>query len=203
MTPSVLATGICATILGVVMTTPQALRVWRRRSTEGISLPMWLLMALSTSAWAGYGLATGNHILAASNIVVVLQILVLLCLTMVLSDRIRLHPIPGGITMALGCSVSSCIGFYAPPAVIVCLLMAPPVIRLGQVHASWRTVRTRGKSEVSISSWSLSSVQAALWTVNGALVDDLLLMWISAAVVVTALLVISLELAAAWLRDEE
>ena len=46
---------------------PQFIKVWRTRSTEDISLGMFLVLVLGVALWLLYGLLSGDGPLIASN----------------------------------------------------------------------------------------------------------------------------------------
>jgi MtN3 and saliva related transmembrane protein len=46
---------------------PQFVKVWRTRSTEDISLGMFLVLVLGVALWLLYGLLSGDGPLIASN----------------------------------------------------------------------------------------------------------------------------------------
>ena len=57
------AAATCTTLAYV----PQFVKVWRTRSTEDISLGMFLVLVLGVALWLLYGLLSGDGPLIASN----------------------------------------------------------------------------------------------------------------------------------------
>jgi MtN3 and saliva related transmembrane protein len=61
--------GIAAAILTTTAFAPQAIKVWRTRSTRDVSLAMFLLMVTGIVLWLVYGLLIGDLPLIAANAV--------------------------------------------------------------------------------------------------------------------------------------
>ncbi|HWA45895.1 MAG TPA: SemiSWEET transporter [Hypericibacter adhaerens] len=59
--------GLVAGSLTTVSYLPQAMKVWRSRSTHDISLLMFSLMALGTFLWLTYGILLGSPALIFAN----------------------------------------------------------------------------------------------------------------------------------------
>ena len=60
-------TGYAAAFCTTVAFVPQVLRVWRTRSTEDISLKMFLVLVAGLGLWVAYGLARGEAPIVAAN----------------------------------------------------------------------------------------------------------------------------------------
>jgi MtN3 and saliva related transmembrane protein len=61
--------GFAAATCTTVAYAPQFVKVWRTRSTDDISLGMFLVMVLGLALWLLYGLLSGDGPLIASNAV--------------------------------------------------------------------------------------------------------------------------------------
>ena len=64
--------GIAAAILTTTAFAPQAIKVWRTRSTRDVSLAMFLLMVTGIVLWLVYGLLIGDLPLIVANAVTLL-----------------------------------------------------------------------------------------------------------------------------------
>jgi len=64
--------GFAAATCTTVAYAPQAIKVWKTRSTGDISLGMFLVMVLGLALWLIYGLLSGDAPLIASNAVTML-----------------------------------------------------------------------------------------------------------------------------------
>lgn len=62
-----LVIGLLAAACTTLAYVPQVIKTWRTRSTEDISLYMYLLMVTGVALWLVYGLALGDLPLIASN----------------------------------------------------------------------------------------------------------------------------------------
>ncbi len=65
----VTAIGVVAALLTTVAFLPQALKAWRSRSTQDISLAMYALMATGNILWLIYGLLLDSLPLIGANVV--------------------------------------------------------------------------------------------------------------------------------------
>ena len=61
--------GFAAATCTTLAYAPQFVKVWRTRSTDDISLGMFLVMVLGLALWLLYGLLSGDGRLIASNAV--------------------------------------------------------------------------------------------------------------------------------------
>lgn len=61
--------GFAAATCTTVAYAPQAIKVWKTRSTGDISLGMFLVMVLGLALWLVYGLLSGDAPLVAANAV--------------------------------------------------------------------------------------------------------------------------------------
>lgn len=65
----VTAIGVVAAVLTTIAFLPQAVKAWRSRSTQDISLTMYALMAIGNVLWLIYGLLLDSLPLIGANIV--------------------------------------------------------------------------------------------------------------------------------------
>jgi len=63
--------GFAAATCTTVAYAPQAIKVWKTRSTGDISLGMFLVMVLGLALWLIYGLLSGDAPLVAANAVTI------------------------------------------------------------------------------------------------------------------------------------
>jgi len=60
--------GVAAGIIGVLAWGPQIVEVWKHERHDGISLPTFMIVALSLSLWLIYGIAISSKAMIFSNI---------------------------------------------------------------------------------------------------------------------------------------
>ncbi len=53
--------GFAAAIVGALIFLPQVIRTIKTRDTKGLSLPTYILLTLSNSLWATYGILTNDY----------------------------------------------------------------------------------------------------------------------------------------------
>jgi MtN3 and saliva related transmembrane protein len=72
--------GLAAATLTTAAFVPQVVRAWRTRSTNDISLPMFLILALGITLWLIYGALIHDLPLIAANLVTLVLVLAILFL---------------------------------------------------------------------------------------------------------------------------
>lgn len=82
-------TGLVAASLTTLAFLPQVIQTWRSRSTEGLNLPMLVVLATGIALWTVYGLGTGQLPVILANAVTLCLVAVLLGLK--LRDTLRGH----------------------------------------------------------------------------------------------------------------
>lgn len=71
-------TGLVAACLTTFAFLPQVLQTWRSRSTEGLNLPMLVVLTTGIVLWTVYGLGTGQLPVILANSVTLCLVAVLL-----------------------------------------------------------------------------------------------------------------------------
>jgi MtN3 and saliva related transmembrane protein len=66
---SIQLVGYAAAVCTTVSHIPQLMRVWRTRSTEDISLRMFLILAAGLALWTAFGVLTGSMPIIVANAV--------------------------------------------------------------------------------------------------------------------------------------
>ncbi len=64
------AVGWLAIAVGATSVLPQTVHVLRAPTLDGVSVPMYALLCLTTLSWAAYGLALGDPLVVATNLLV-------------------------------------------------------------------------------------------------------------------------------------
>ena len=59
--------GLAAAVMTTGSFLPQALKTWRTRDTQSISLGMYGMMTIGVALWLGYGIAIGSPSLILAN----------------------------------------------------------------------------------------------------------------------------------------
>lgn len=73
-------TGLVAAGLTTFAFLPQVVQTWRSRSTEGLNLPMLVVLAAGIALWTIYGLGTGQLPVILANAVTLCLVAILLAL---------------------------------------------------------------------------------------------------------------------------
>lgn len=68
---------------------PQALKTWRTRSAEDLSLLMYLVFTLGVTCWLIYGIGVGSRPVIAANAVTLMLVLSVLAMKIVFTGKAR------------------------------------------------------------------------------------------------------------------
>ena len=69
MTAGIELLGIAAATLTTVAFVPQAWKIWKSRSADGVSLRMYLIFTLGVVLWLVYGATLGSRPMIVANVV--------------------------------------------------------------------------------------------------------------------------------------
>lgn len=91
------ALGLIAGVFGTFAATPQAIKIWRTRSAEDVSVSMFVMAITGSILWAVYGVLRNLPSIVLWNAIAFLQLSVILVLTLRFSgarnaDRQRKPP---------------------------------------------------------------------------------------------------------------
>jgi len=170
MTTAAMIVGLIAGVIGLVTNAPQAIKVWRSGSDQGVNVVMWILTFSTFSVWLGYGLRTGNVPVILANVGV---LLVVGCVLIAIS-RARRRDVRADVGLlamfAVGVALAS---FLLPVPIVVGYFVAASVVPWMQAVTSWRTLRHGTPSNVSRLTLSIRLVGMSLWMAHGLLISDL------------------------------
>jgi MtN3 and saliva related transmembrane protein len=158
--------GFAAAGLGTVFIWPQVIRVYARKSVEGVSSAAQLISLAGTMMWLAYGFVVDSvpMVVANTNIEVAL---IAIAAMMVRKGAMSLWK-PVFVVVA---SIAYClvIGRIAPTFVgLTGVIIGTPSI-LPQV---WRAIRTERLYGVSASTYLLLVSMGCAWGLHGYLIDD-------------------------------
>ena len=78
MSAMIEAVGLSAGIIGIIAWGPQIRQVWVHNRHDGISIPTFVIVALSLFMWLLYGLAIGSMAMVISNILTLSVMLIII-----------------------------------------------------------------------------------------------------------------------------
>jgi uncharacterized protein with PQ loop repeat len=176
--------------LGVAMVVPQILLTLRNRSLPGVSALSWAMTSLSCTGWLLYGVRTreipqipGNVLLISGAVAIVLLV------PSGTAVRQRAAGLAGG-ALVLGL-----VATLAPAALLGATAFAIGMVSAIPQIVTSMTPRTHGGSAVSLLTWSLRVASQACWFGYAFVIGDVTVMVSAAFLMLTALLVVSTELA--------
>lgn len=158
--------GAVATLLGIAFIWPQVIRVYVRRSVEGIAPTSHLIGLVGTPMWFTYGVTSNSLPMIVSNVNIQIAILALMFMLV----RKKALPLWKPLT-ALIATGAFCLVFalLSPPVVAITgIVIGTPAI-LPQV---WRAIRTEHLHGVSVASNVLLASMGAEWFVYGLSIGD-------------------------------
>lgn len=180
--------GFIAAALGVIQAWPQARRVRALGHSQGVSQVMWMMMAVSSACWLGFGLRESSPSLVASTVA---SGFMNMNVVVAINGRPR-HVIPRMVPLL----AAALFGVWFLPAVVTTpVLFAFTLSRVPQMIRSWRS-RKSGIAETAVSPGWLALGFACLvsWEVYSVLLRDAVLIGTTTAAMVSNMVVAWLEL---------
>ena len=169
MTPLALVVGYIAGALGLVNAVPQAVKVWKSRSDEGVNAVSWVLGLITVSGWLAYGVRISNPTTIAANVGVVCTTgMVLLAIQRARGVRLQV----AAPLLVLLSAASIGVAFVLPLPVLTTFFIVMSAIPWMQATTSWRTLRQGTASYVSIPTLTLRLASSLLWVWHGAMIDN-------------------------------
>lgn len=158
--------GSIATLLGVAFIWPQVIRVYARRSVEGIAPSAHLIGMIGTPMWFTYALTTDSLPMTLSNLNIEIAIVAL----MVMLVRKKVIPLWKPVVASVATAVF-CVTFaFVSPTVVglAGVVIGTPAI----IPQVWRAIRTQHLHGVSVMSNVLLATMGAGWFVYGLSIGD-------------------------------
>ena len=157
---------IAANVLGAAMAVPQARKILRNRTAEGVSVSWAAISATVNAGWGVYGIGIGDWSIVPVSVISVLAYLVIAIAI------VRLSPVPSVRTV--GSAVAAAVVIGVVPTVAYLLDgWATAGLALGALYGIqlspavvtvYRSVDVGG---VSVATWLIAFVEAVLWGVYG------------------------------------
>ena len=199
MSALALSIGYVAGVVGLVTKVPQAVRVWRSHSDQGVNVTMWVLTFVSFCAWLGYGLRMGNYPIILANIGVMTVVAAVLVAIARTRQRNLIRDL---LLIAVLVAVVVGLAFVVPVPIVVGYFVAASAVPWLQVRTSSNTLRNGTPSYVSRATLSIRTLGMSLWLVHGFLVgDDAIIVAISITLTATTLTLV-LETVSSRRRDQ-
>lgn len=185
--------GVVAIVLSLSMAVPQAIVIWRDRSTVGVSVATFVLFSLTFSAWVGYSLRSGNQVVLAANVLSITTAALLLLGTLRAEGWPRPRSIVAPLVLLSAWVVLAVHGNQAPVAAVAPVLLAGSLVRVPQIVASARSAAAGSATDVSLPTWWVSFASGWFWFGHAVLVGDVLVAISAVVIVLTSGAVLALE----------
>lgn len=158
--------GTVATVLAVVFIWPQVIRVYAKRSVEGVAAHSQLIGMSGTLMWLTYGIVTDRLPMVLSNLNIEVAILALMVMLVRKRSLPMWQPALVFVATLLFCVVAAQIS----PTIIgvTGVLIGTPAI-FPQV---WRALRTQHLLGVSVTSYLLLASMGTGWFTYGLTIGD-------------------------------
>jgi uncharacterized protein with PQ loop repeat len=152
--------------LSLIFTIPQAVRVIRRDTVEGISVTTQLQGVAGSILWIVYGLVSGSPVVAAANVVTLVGIGV------VVYKQVELNVIT--MRFAVGVELSVCVLAFATWGISESVLGAVTVFigSTGIIPQAIRAARTSKLVGVSVMTFLIITTMTISWGTYGLLIGD-------------------------------
>lgn len=165
MTLSTIA-GTIATALGVAFIWPQVIRVYAKRSVEGVSATSQLVGLSGTLMWLAYGIGTSSLPIVLSNLNIEIACIALVVMLVRKGALNVWKPI-----VVFGSTAVFCLIFVSnSPTVIGAagVVVGTPAI----IPQVWRAIRSTHLYGVSVSSYTLLAAMGTSWFTYGLSIGD-------------------------------
>lgn len=165
MTLSTIA-GTIATALGVAFIWPQVIRVYAKRSVEGVSATSQLIGLAGTLMWFTYGITIDSIPMVLSNTNIELAIIALIVMLVRKGALAPWKPI-----VVFGATGVFCATFVSSSPTVIGVagvVIGTPAI----VPQVWRAIRSTSLFGVSVSSYALLATMGTGWFVYGLSIGD-------------------------------
>lgn len=156
--------GIIATVGTVSFGIPQAIKVTRDRSSEGVSQATWWLALAICWPWGAYGFSAGDPFLLITNILAAAVAIWVLAAC----RRERIWSVLAATLSATLAGVGILIASPMPVLVVV----ATAILVASRIPQLVLLFRTKSAKDVSMATWYLSLLTGGSWTVYGLLQGD-------------------------------
>ena len=169
--------------LSFIFTIPQAYRVVRRNTVEGISVPSQLQNVSGSILWVVYGIASSTHLVVLANVMTICGF------GTVVAMQVRLKAV--SLTRALTVEICVVIAALVVLAISRDVLGAIAVVvgATGIVPQVIRAARTRHLVGVSVVTFIMVVVMSASWGFYGVMIKDLYVALPNVVIVPSALFI--------------
>lgn len=152
--------------LSLIFTVPQAVRVIRRNTVEGISVTSQLQGVAGSILWIVYGLVSGAQVVAAANVVTLVGIGV------VVYKQVAMKVITA--RFAIGIEIAVCVLALATWSISESVLGVVTVVigSTGIIPQAVRAARTSHLVGVSVMTFAIITTMTVSWGTYGLLIDD-------------------------------
>lgn len=170
---------------------PQLVEIARDRRADGVSSTTWLITLAAIVAWMWYGVKTGSIPQLPGNAIGGLSAAAIVALTW----KIRGHGwwVTWVPVTALVMALSIMLALTPSVASAAAGIGLATIGRAPQAVESWRCLRIRAQTSVSIPTWLMITVGQASWLVYGLLAGDVPVIWVNVIVGSGAALIVALE----------
>lgn len=177
---------ILANAIGAAMAIPQAIRVIRTRRVEGVSLTWAAMSVVNNAWWVIYAIGVGNlAIIPVAAICIAGYLVIIAGLLLFGANHQPLTAIGAAVAIGLAPFAALQIGGWAAAGIVLGLLYA---VQLAPAVSS--AVRNTDLTGISVGTWIIAFVEAALWGIYGTGRADLGLISMAATGVVMSAVVL-------------
>lgn len=179
-----------AAVLGCFIAVPQIVLLARTRDTRGLSVRSWEIGSLSATAWFAYGVRTDQPAQILANTCALVGGALVLWLALEPGSRRRQELRAFGVVAGV---VALAVVTVPLPWLTAPLAATGVASRIPQLRTTASTWWNRGSSAVSVGTWAITVCVAALWLLDGVLIQDAAIAGSAALSVTTAGLIVLAE----------
>jgi len=156
--------GLIATVGTVSFGVPQAIKVTRDRSSEGVSQATWWLALAICWPWGAYGFSAGDPFLLITNVLAAAVAIWVLA-------ACRREKIWSILAATMSATVAG-VGILLTSPISVLVAVATAMLVASRVPQLVLLFRTSNAKDVSMATWYLSLLTGGSWTAYGLLQGD-------------------------------
>lgn len=156
--------GLLASVFVFAISIPQLVKIVKSKSIEGVSVWTWSLILLTYASWLGYAPRLHSVAVGVNNFLAALITSVLLGYIFQVKKMSKMNSVL--IVLAI-IAAGFVFGYYTPIDILDVVLVVFALIRLPQLIDSYKSWKSRTVTQVSLTTWILSTAGSAFWVVYG------------------------------------
>lgn len=184
-------TGLAASVFIFAISVPQLVKIIKSKSVQGVSLTTWGLILITYAIWFGYAPRLEALAVVVNNFLAGIVTAILFGYMLYVQSRNKTKAIAISVILFI---TGSLIGYYIPELIVQILLIASAFIRAPQMFESYQSWKNQKVTQVSLTTWILSTAGSIFWTFYGIMMKDPILIIVPVIALLLAAFITLFEL---------